>query len=85
MKSGIKELVQDAFESTLASSKIVDLLLTSVKTIAKETKKLAEGYIQLNERLNQHEKALEILCELQNEKAGLVNTTRQSKDGSKPN
>jgi hypothetical protein len=92
MKTGIKHVVEDIIEGSIASSKIVGVIMGSVKTIAVETKKLAESFLLLKERLDAHEKLLTTLCDIykhdmeqQQEVSSAYMITRPSKDTSKPN
>lgn len=91
MKAGIKEIIEDVLEASISSSKVVSLLLVSVKTLAGETKKLAESMLALKERIELHEKAIASLCELCKNDIDAVDKqqvfayAKQTKDTSKPN
>jgi|LauGreDrversion4_2_1035121.scaffolds.fasta_scaffold627131_3 hypothetical protein len=85
MKSGIKGILDEVLENAVNSSSVVGLLLNSVKLLAIETKKVAEVVTNINERLNKHEQAIQLLCELQKEKSDYVEYTSHKKSEAKSN
>jgi len=85
MKTGIKSIIDEMLENAVNSSSVVGLLLNSVKLLATETKKVAENLMTINERLNEHEKAIELLCKLQSEKTDVVSYAKTTKTTTKPN
>jgi len=85
MKSGIKGMLDEVLENAVNSSSVVGLLLNSVKLLAIETKKVAEAVTNIHERLNKHEQAIQLLCELQKEKSDYIEHTDQKKSDAKPN
>ena len=85
MKTGIKSIIDEVLENAVNSSSAVGLLLNSVKLLATEMKKVAENVMTINERLNEHEKAIELLCKLQDEKTDFVDYAKTIKPTTKPN
>jgi hypothetical protein len=85
MKSGIKGILDEVLENAVNSSSVVGLLLNSVKILAVETKKVAEAVTNIHERLNKHEQAIQLLCEVQKEKSDYTDFTNQKKSDAKPN
>lgn len=91
MKTTIKTVIEDQIENYISSSKIVTLLLQSVKTVATETKKLAEMTLALKERIDLHEKIITSLYEIykddfdQKDAVQTYGYSKHNKDTSKPN
>jgi len=84
MKPSLKNLFDSFFDNSLASSSITKLLINNIKTIATETRKIAENLVVLNERLDIHEK---IITELYNkeEKTTFDYSAKRKEGASKPN
>ena len=86
MKSTIKSMIDDAIEGAIASSSTVSILYNSTKLLPTEMKKMVDSIVHLNERLNQHEKAIELLCELQKENSdSAIEFAKQTKTTAKRN
>jgi len=86
-KSGLRVIIEDFFEDSLASSSLTKKMLQSISLIANETKKIADALITINDRLNQHEQVILKLVNMQVEKKDKqADYTLKPKEGpSKPN
>ena len=88
-KSTFKSFLEKAFDESLESSTFMQKVVDSITIVANETKKVAELMLRINDRLNQHEKIILMLLDVQNEKQKkeqYVDHVSKSKEGSsKPN
>lgn len=88
MKPGIKGIIEGLLEDSISSSAVVLALVSNVKIIANESKRLAEFLMQLNDRIEQHEKIILQICDLQKSKdkpTSAFDYPQKNKETPKPN
>ena len=80
-------ILEGVLEESIASSTVVNTLLNCMKAMANETKKITDTVIKLSERIDQHEKILVQLCELQETKevVASVDYSQKKKNSTKLN
>ena len=80
-------ILEGVLEESIASSTVVNTLLNCMKVMANETKKITDTVIKLSERIDQHEKILVQLCELQKTKevATSADYSQKKKNSTKLN
>lgn len=82
--TNLKSLFEVFFDKSIASSSVTKTLIGNIKTIAVETKKIAECLVAMNERLDLHEKIIEDLYDRE-EKVVFDYSAKRKEGTSKPN
>lgn len=87
-KDGVKSIVNRIVEESIESSSYIKKLTDCITMAANEIKKIADLAVLLNQRLNDHEKVILHLVELQKQKADKTEVDFSKiikKDTTKPN
>jgi len=85
-KSGLKNIIDNFFENSLAASKYMKTMIHNISLVATETKKLADIILRMNDRLDRHEIAIADLYDLKSDGGGpSLDLPKTSKQSSKPN
>jgi hypothetical protein len=83
--NSLKSLLSNMFEESLKSSEYVSTLVIGVTNLVKQTTKLAEMMVRVQERLEEHERALLFLTEKHKKVDSLDRFSRPSEKNNKPN
>lgn len=82
----LKGMLQSVLEDTLKNSDHVNTLISGLTSLAKQTTKLAEMMIRVQEKLQEHEKVMMFLMEQHDKKEASVGHFRKPPEkSSKPN
>jgi hypothetical protein len=84
MKNGLKLLFNVLIDKTITSSDIFNVLLENIVKLADESRKISDLAIEMNERLNNHEKVITELYKLHKQTI-IFDYAAKDKENSKPN
>jgi len=85
-KRGLKDIINELFESSLISSKFIQKIVQNITIVANESKKIADVLLTLNDKINYHEQLILKLINMQIENKDKLDYDIKSKnDISKPN
>ena len=85
-KRGLKDIINELFESSLTSSKFIQKIVQNITIVANESKKIADVLLTLNDKINYHEQLILKLINIQIENKDKLDYDIKSKnDISKPN
>ena len=85
-KRGLKDIINELFESSLTSSKFIQKIVQNITIVANESKKIADVLLTLNDKINYHEQLILKLINIQIENKDKLDYNIKSKnDISKPN
>jgi hypothetical protein len=84
MKNSLKLLLDVFVDKTISSSDIFNVLVENIVKLADESRKIADLAVQMNERLNKHEKAIADLYKLHKQTI-IFDYAAKDKESSKPN
>ena len=84
MNKGLKLLFETFLDKSISTSDVFKVLVENIVKLADESRKIADLAIQMNERINRHEKLINELLRLQ-KKNVTFDYAVKDKESSKPN